>query len=560
MRSSRVRRGKTRNASRFGAAISAGLDGGLVALRERLIALGVGTHPALGRRAGERAAHLRRRAERERSLGDFRFGRHERAGRHHRPGTDARAVEHRRAVADQTFLAERRGVDRAVVADRRAGADLGAAARRHVDDRAVLHVGAAVHDDRIEITAEHRVVPDGGSLLDRHVADDHGGRRDERGGMNLRALSLEAEQWHALDPRSILGVHTSYSHTPRQEEGMPFPRIAAVATATPPHRFTQSEILTLAGYRDEERSGFFRRSDIEGRYLWMDPATFRPNESVDEMSARSREGALELGESAARRALERAGWDAVDVDFIATTTCTGRLTPSLDAHLIGRLGCRADIQRVHVGDTGCASAMVALQQASNYVTASPGRRALVVAVEICSAAYFLDDRLESAVAHAIFADGAGAVAVAADGAGPSIVAHRTLFRSEHLGAMGFEYPGGRPRVVLSKDVRRIGAVMMGEMAAILMATQGLKREDIRYWILHSAGRRVIDRARALLDLSEEQVGHSRSVLRRYGNMSSATILFVLDETLRTEAPISGDWALMIALGPGFAAEGALLRW
>ena len=138
---------------------------------------------------------------------------------------------------------------------------------------------------------------------------------------------------------------------------MPFPRIAAVATATPPHRFTQSEILTLAGYRDEERSGFFRRSDIEGRYLWMDPATFRPNESVDEMSARSREGALELGESAARRALERAGWDAVDVDFIATTTCTGRLTPSLDAHLIARLGCRADIQRVHVGDTGCASAM-----------------------------------------------------------------------------------------------------------------------------------------------------------------------------------------------------------
>jgi len=341
---------------------------------------------------------------------------------------------------------------------------------------------------------------------------------------------------------------------------MPFPRIAAVATATPPHRFTQSEILTLAGYRDEERSGFFRRSDIEGRYLWMDPATFRPNESVDEMSARSREGALELGESAARRALERAGWDAVDVDFIATTTCTGRLTPSLDAHLIARLGCRADIQRVHVGDTGCASAMVALQQASNYLAAYPGRRPPVIAVDLCSAAYFLHDRPERAVAHAIFADGAGALAVTTDGQGPSLVAQRTLFRPEHLDAMGFEYPGGRPRVVLSKDVRRIGAVMMGEMAAILMAAQGLKREDIRYWILHSAGRRVIDRARTLLDLSEDQVGHSRSVLRRFGNMSSATILFVLDETLRDESPVPDDWGVMIGLGPGFAAEGALLRW
>jgi predicted naringenin-chalcone synthase len=341
---------------------------------------------------------------------------------------------------------------------------------------------------------------------------------------------------------------------------MPFPKIAAVATATPPHRFTQAELLALAGYRDEERSGFFRRSDIEGRYLWIDPGTFRPNESVDELSERFRTGAQALGESAARRALAAAGWDALDVDFIATTTCTGRLTPSLDARLIGRLGCRADVQRVHVGDTGCASAMVALQQASNYVTAFPGRRALVIAVEICSAAYFLDDRLESAVAHAIFADGAGALAITTDGPGPSIVAQRTLFRPEHLDAMGFEYPGGRPRVVLSKDVRRIGAAMMGEMAAVLMAAQGLKREDIGYWVLHSAGRRVIDRARSLLELSEEQVSHSRSVLRRFGNMSSATILFVLDETLREESPVPDDWGLMIGLGPGFAAEGALLRW
>jgi predicted naringenin-chalcone synthase len=341
---------------------------------------------------------------------------------------------------------------------------------------------------------------------------------------------------------------------------MPFPRIAAVATATPPHRFTQSQLLTLAGYRDEERSGFFRRSDIDGRHLWIDPATFRPSESVDELNDRFREGALELGESAALRALERAGWDVGDVDFIATTTCTGRLTPSLDARLIGRLGCRSDVQRVHVGDTGCASAMVALQQASNYLTAFPGRRALVVAVEICSAAYFLDDRLESAVAHAIFADGAGALALTTDGGGPSIVGHRTLFHPEHLAAMGFEYPGGRPRVVLSKDVRRIGASMMAEMAGVLMATQGLKREDIRYWVLHSAGRQVIDRVRTLLDLSEEQVRYSRGVLRTYGNMSSATILFVLDAMLRGEAPVPGDWGLMIALGPGFAAEGALLRW
>jgi predicted naringenin-chalcone synthase len=341
---------------------------------------------------------------------------------------------------------------------------------------------------------------------------------------------------------------------------MPVPKIVAVATATPPHRFTQEALLALAGYTDERRRAFFAQSDIESRALWIDPARFRPDESVDELNARFSEGALALGETAARRVLARAGWAAADLDFIATTTCTGRMTPSLDAHLVGRLGCRRDVQRAHVGDTGCASAMVALEQAWNHLHAFPRHKALVLAVEICSAAYFLDDRLESAVAHAIFADGAGALALANSGGGPAIVEHRTLFRPEHLDAMGFQYPGGRPRVVLSKDVRRIGAAMMGEMAAALMASHGLKQEDVRYWVLHSAGRRVLDRASTLLGLEDFQAAHARTVLRRHGNMSSATILFVLEETLRAETPVPGEWGVMIGLGPGFAAEGALLRW
>jgi predicted naringenin-chalcone synthase len=338
------------------------------------------------------------------------------------------------------------------------------------------------------------------------------------------------------------------------------PRLAAVATATPPHRYTQADVLALAGYPDARRRGFFEHSGIESRFLFMDPRTFRPDESVDELQARARGGALELSERAARRALARAGWAATDVDFVATTTCTARLTPSLDAHLVGRLGCRPDVQRAHIGDTGCASAMVALQQAWNHLVAFPDHRALVVAVEVCSAAYFHDDRMESAVAHAIFADGAGALALSATGEGPAFLAHRTLFRPEHLDVMGFEYPGGRPRVILSKDVRRIGAAMLKEMAQTLMDLQGLKREDIRHWTLHSAGRRVLERAGSLLGLGEAEVAPARKVLRRYGNMSSATILFVLEETLRQALPVPGDWGLMIGLGPGFAAEGALLRW
>ena len=328
------------------------------------------------------------------------------------------------------------------------------------------------------------------------------------------------------------------------------PKIVAVATSTPSHRFGQSTLLRLAGYDDTLRSGFFRHSEIDGRHLFLDPETFTPTESVDELSARFRRGAIELGAEAARRAVQGAGWALDDVDFLATTTCTGRLCPSLDAHIIAALGLKPSIQRVHVGDTGCASAMVALQQAANHIQAFPRHRAIVVAVEICSAAYFLDDRLESAVARA----------VSGRGEGPAIVSQQTLFRSEHLPAMGFEFPGGRPRVVLSKEVRRIGAGMMKEMADGLMASQGLKKEDVRHFVLHSAGRRVIEQARRLLDLDDAQVAHSRRVLQHFGNMSSATVLFVLEETLRSGHPVPGDWGLMIALGPGFAAEGALLRW
>src|SRR5580704_6104168 len=338
------------------------------------------------------------------------------------------------------------------------------------------------------------------------------------------------------------------------------PKIAAVATATPPWRYDQATVLRMSGYDDPRRMGFFRNSLIEARHLYVDPATFTPDESVDQLNERWRRGAIEVGKSAVARAIEQAGWQREDVDFLATTTCTGRVCPSLDAQLIRELGLKSTIQRVHVGDTGCASAMVAMQQAANHLRAFPGHRAVMVAVEICSAAYFLDDRLESAVAHAIFADGAGAIALSTDAAGPELVEHRTMFRSEHLGAMGFEYPGGRPRVVLSKDVRRIGAGMMTEMAQALMSGQGLKKEDVAHFVLHSAGRRVIEQVGKLMELDEPQLAHSRDVLQHYGNMSSATVIFVLDDLFRSREAVPGDWGLMIALGPGFAAEGALLRW
>ncbi|MFQ5656111.1 MAG: type III polyketide synthase [Candidatus Methylomirabilales bacterium] len=342
--------------------------------------------------------------------------------------------------------------------------------------------------------------------------------------------------------------------------GETIPRIQAVGTALPKERFTQSECLQWVGYTDSRRRGFFQRSGIKHRYLYLDGATFSADETIDQLDARFARGSLELGCRAILACLDQRGISPQDVDFIVTTTCTGRLCPSLDTRFIQALKMRQDIQRVHVGDTGCASGVVALQQAFNYIKAHPWGRALVVAVEICSAAYYLDDALETAVANAIFSDGAAAALVTGAGDGVALVEKRTLLRSEYLDLMGFTYPGGRPRILLSKDIRHVAAQMLRELSQTMLTEGGLKQRDVRFWVLHSAGRRVIERARDLLGLTERDLRFSRQVLRNFGNMSSATVLFVLDAVLRSQEPRPGDWGLLAALGPGFAAEGFLLRW
>jgi predicted naringenin-chalcone synthase len=338
------------------------------------------------------------------------------------------------------------------------------------------------------------------------------------------------------------------------------PRIVSIGTALPGRRFAQAELADLFGYQDGLRRHFFLNSNIDGRHLYLPQAELRP-ETVDELSARFAAGSVRLGVQAVEACLGPTGLAPGDIDFLVTTTCTGRLVPSLDAHLIGALGLRADVQRVHVGDTGCASAMVVLQQASHYLRAFPGRRVLAVSVELCSTTYYLDDEAETAVANAIFADGAAAVLLTTGpGSGPEILGHRTLIRPEHLDRMGFTFPAGRYRIRLAPEVRRIAPAMMEELTGRLLKDFELTPDDVRFWVLHSAGRRVIENAQALLGLSDADVAYSREVLRRYGNLSSATVLFVLDAVLRSGRPRPGDVGLMMALGPGFAAEGAILRF
>ena len=345
------------------------------------------------------------------------------------------------------------------------------------------------------------------------------------------------------------------------------PRIVGIGRANPPTRYSQREIYDLSRkfvpmYRNSRIEQIFMNSDIEFRHLALDRETFVPDESADVLHARFEEHAVSLGREAVIRCFEDAGAAPGDVDFIVAVTCTGYLCPGLSAILIKDLGLRTNLQRADLVGMGCAGAMPGLQRAYDYVMAYPERKALLLTVEVCSACYYIDESLETVVGNAICADGAAAVIVANDGegSGPGIVAFDTLLEPRFLHTVGFQTREGKLRIVLSKDIRDEAGVLVRRLLDSLLLSSGIRREDVDHWIIHSGGRKVIDSIRDELGITEDQLKHSRCVLRNFGNMSSPTVLFVLDETMKNSRPEKGDIGVMIAMGPGLAVEGAVLRW
>jgi predicted naringenin-chalcone synthase len=347
------------------------------------------------------------------------------------------------------------------------------------------------------------------------------------------------------------------------------PTILSCETALPPRRFTQEETFHLLGYTSPLIRKIFLASGIDSRYFWADPEGFKPVETPDQFHSRYREGATHLACLAAKRALEAASLDATQVDCILAASCTGYLCPDLATTLVGHLGLRRDVQRGALIGHGCAGALPLLQRASDYTMAHPGGRVLAIAVEICSAAYYLDTSMETVIGNAICADGAAALVLSsaeddsrplAQSAGPQVLAFQSVLDPSHLDKVGFEQREGKLRIVLAAEIRDLAGPIIEKCLDGLLTPRKLQKEDVRFWVLHPGGRRVIDQAAEYLGLSEDHLQFSRKVLRNYGNMSSPTSLFVLNEVMRAAGPQPGDTGVLLALGPGFAAEGALLRW
>ncbi len=341
------------------------------------------------------------------------------------------------------------------------------------------------------------------------------------------------------------------------------PVILGLATGVPPTCYPQGEIfdfLQTLFVRARHARTIFNVAGVETRHMAADREFYASDRGTQARNDRYLAEALPLGEATLQRCLANAGLTAADVDDLFVVSCTGLDIPGLDLRLAGRLGMRPDLRRTCVLGMGCYAAFPALQRAREAVAGRPGRKAMVLCVELCSLHLQFDDSLENMVVSALFADGAAAVVVGgaagANGARwPTLVDSATHCDYTTFEHMAFHVTDHGFQMRLTSYVPELLAADVTPFVDGLLARSGLARADVRFWGIHPGGPKILDSLQARLGLSPDDLAASRAVLRRYGNMSSPTILFILERMRKEGAPRP---CVALAFGPGLAVEAALL--
>lgn len=276
------------------------------------------------------------------------------------------------------------------------------------------------------------------------------------------------------------------------------------------------------------------------------------------------EQAEALGQQAICRAATAAGVSVADIDALFFTSITGVASPSIDARLINRMGLSPRIRRVPIFGLGCVGGAAGVARAADYVRAYPDHLAVVLAVEICSLTLQRGDlSIANIISSGLFGDGAAAVVLAGadcDLPGPQIIDTRSSFYPDTEEVMGWDISEKGFRIVLSAGVPDVVRAHLAEDVDGLLAGAGLLRADVGSWILHTGGPKVLEAMEDALDLHHGELRLSWDALRRTGNLSSASVLVVLEDVLRGHRPESGTYSILAAMGPGFCSETVLLRW
>jgi len=345
---------------------------------------------------------------------------------------------------------------------------------------------------------------------------------------------------------------------------IPVPRLLSLACAVPPHALGQKEVAARARHlfaavaRGEldRLMPVFANAGIERRYSCVPIDWYEAPHGWVDRNALYLEHALRLLEHAARDALAQARLAPDEIDAVVCVSTTGIATPSLDAVLMGRLGLRADVRRLPIFGLGCAGGVIGLARAGDLARAAPHPRVLFLVVELCALAFRKDDVSKSnIVATALFGDGAAAAVIASDGEGPALGGSGEHTWPNSLDVMGWEVAQDGLKALFSRDIPTLVLQHMRAAATGFLAREGLELRDVRHFVCHPGGAKVIVALEEAFGLPAGAMAEARGVLRDYGNMSAATVLFVLDRMLHAGAT---GRLLLTALGPGFTAGFLLL--
>ncbi|PIW29197.1 MAG: chalcone synthase [Rhodospirillales bacterium CG15_BIG_FIL_POST_REV_8_21_14_020_66_15] len=351
--------------------------------------------------------------------------------------------------------------------------------------------------------------------------------------------------------------------TTQARQGSPLaPRLAALSTAVPRHRLVQSDIRAWARglfngrVRDIERMlPAFDNAGIETRYSCMPLDWFSTPRGWAEKNARYLEHALDLLTEAAVTCLAAAGLTARDVDALVTVSTTGIATPALDARLFERLAFRAETARLPIFGLGCAGGVNGLARAAEVARARPGSKVLFLVVELCGLTFRSADLSKSnVIATALFGDGAAAALITTDGPGPRITRWGEHTWPKSLDVMGWTVEEDGLGVVFSRDIPHLVETELPPVVQRYLAQDNLNLGHVDAFVAHPGGEKVVTALETVFGRPPGGLEHARAVLRDFGNMSAATVLFVLRRTLDAGfADTVGKRALMSALGPGFTA-------
>jgi alkylresorcinol/alkylpyrone synthase len=349
-------------------------------------------------------------------------------------------------------------------------------------------------------------------------------------------------------------------------------RILSVASSLPDHDYSQETITgALLAYWNEalgDRSALLQRlhsrARVKRRHLALPIERYPQFETWGKANRAWFEAAEELGVRGFKSALARAALTPGDIDALFVVSVTGIASPSLDARLINRLGLRLDLKRTPIFGLGCAAGAGGLSRAADYVLAYPRQVAVLLAVEICSLTMRRDDlSIANLIATGIFADGAAVAVVGGEQVhahGPKILDHRSVFYQETEDIMGWDISEHGFGVVLSPQLPAlIRDHLAGDLDSFL-ARNGLERHEIGSWVIHPGGPKVLEAVEVALDLHEQELRLSWESLERIGNLSSASVLCVLEDTIMRRRPPAGTMGVIAAMGPGFCSEFLLVRW